>query len=456
MRDAIAFHAFPLAGIDPMSASTARAFPRHTHDQYGIGIVDAGGHASWSGRGQVEAGPGHLHLRQSRRSARRARDRRPAARLADSLFRSRGARRLACRHPRRRAALVHVRARRCSRIGLAPAFEAAFRARERAWSRVRRWTARPRCCAWSRGSRAHSTARPRGHEGPTACIRARATEIDADPAAPLTLIELAKEAGLSRYQLIRAFARELGLTPHAYILQRRIALAQRMIRAGCDLAEVATGGRLLRPESSHALVRAAVRRDSAPLRCRCALSRAYLLALPAPKRRDLGAIAAGRGAAEHASVRFRPIQKPQRAIRARAGFDECRILLRRPGARSPTAIGASSALASAKCVRSSSSIRRLDGNQLASARLRAPAACSAPPSLRHSRGRGSRARRSATSEPIRARLRASCAAASSALRREPPRQRRRFAFAPAAAPPPSSRARRARRRWFRSSWPPGA
>jgi AraC-like DNA-binding protein len=53
------------------------------------------------------------------------------------------------------------------------------------------------------------------------------------------LIELAKESGLSRYQLIRAFARELGLTPHAYILQRRIALAQRLIRCGSDLAEVA-------------------------------------------------------------------------------------------------------------------------------------------------------------------------------------------------------------------------
>src|SRR5512134_3459193 len=60
VRDAIAFHAFPLAGIVPMSASPARAFPRHTHDEYGIGIVDAGGHASWSGRGQVEAGPGYF------------------------------------------------------------------------------------------------------------------------------------------------------------------------------------------------------------------------------------------------------------------------------------------------------------------------------------------------------------------------------------------------------------
>jgi AraC-like DNA-binding protein len=86
--------------------------------------------------------------------------------------------------------------------------------------------------------RSHSTERPRD-ETSTACIRRARYRIDSDPAAPVTLIELATEAGLSRYQLIRAFARELGLTPHAYILQRRIALAQRLMRAGCDLAEVA-------------------------------------------------------------------------------------------------------------------------------------------------------------------------------------------------------------------------
>jgi AraC-like DNA-binding protein len=86
----------------------------------------------------------------------------------------------------------------------------------------------------------HSTARPSRSESLTPCIRRARDRIDADPAAQVTLGELAKEAGLSRYQLIRAFARDLGLTPHAYILQRRIALAQRLIRTGSDLAEVAT------------------------------------------------------------------------------------------------------------------------------------------------------------------------------------------------------------------------
>jgi AraC-like DNA-binding protein len=76
-------------------------------------------------------------------------------------------------------------------------------------------------------------------QGPAPCIQRARCRIDDDPAALLTLATLAKEAGLSRYQLIRGFARELGLTPHAYILQRRIALARRLIRSGHDLAEVA-------------------------------------------------------------------------------------------------------------------------------------------------------------------------------------------------------------------------
>jgi hypothetical protein len=43
-----------------MAAATTHTFPRHTHDQYGMGVIDSGGHASSSGRGQVEAGPGSL------------------------------------------------------------------------------------------------------------------------------------------------------------------------------------------------------------------------------------------------------------------------------------------------------------------------------------------------------------------------------------------------------------
>jgi AraC-like DNA-binding protein len=238
MRDAIAFHVLPLPGIDAMSAATARAFPRHTHDQYGIGRIDAGGHASWSGRGQVEAGPGSfISVNPGEVHDGRAIGGRPRAW------------RILYFDP---AALANVRADITEGAsdsftfvapvfadgGLHQLFEDAFRyasPRAEAGATMPCETAILRFVA---RLRAHSTA-PRTEEGPTACIRRARHRIDADPAAPVTLIELAKESGVSRYQLIRAFARELGLTPHAYILQRRIALAQRLIRAGCELADVA-------------------------------------------------------------------------------------------------------------------------------------------------------------------------------------------------------------------------
>src|SRR5262249_45768245 len=52
------------------------------------------------------------------------------------------------------------------------------------------------------------------------------------------------------------------------------------------------------------------------------------LALSTSERRNLGAVAAARGTAEHAPMRLGLIEEPQRAIRAGAGLQQCRILLR--------------------------------------------------------------------------------------------------------------------------------
>ncbi len=49
-----------LAGVQAVAARSGRAFARHTHDQYGIGVIRHGAQVSHSGRGQVEAGPGHV------------------------------------------------------------------------------------------------------------------------------------------------------------------------------------------------------------------------------------------------------------------------------------------------------------------------------------------------------------------------------------------------------------
>jgi AraC-like DNA-binding protein len=59
----------------------------------------------------------------------------------------------------------------------------------------------------------------------------------------LTLDELVAEAGLPRQRLIRAFRRATGLTPHAFLVNRRVDAAKALLRRGLDplSASMATG-----------------------------------------------------------------------------------------------------------------------------------------------------------------------------------------------------------------------
>lgn len=61
-------------------------------------------------------------------------------------------------------------------------------------------------------------------------------EYDSD----LRLEELATGVGLTTFQLIGLFKRTVGLTPHAYLTQLRLAMACRHLRRSPVLAEVAT------------------------------------------------------------------------------------------------------------------------------------------------------------------------------------------------------------------------
>ncbi|WP_433682485.1 helix-turn-helix transcriptional regulator [Nocardia sp. CA-119907] len=54
---------------------------------------------------------------------------------------------------------------------------------------------------------------------------------DRDYAEPLNLDELAAAAGVSKYHFLRAFAAVYGLTPAAYLAERRIERAQDYLRA---------------------------------------------------------------------------------------------------------------------------------------------------------------------------------------------------------------------------------
>lgn len=73
---------------------------------------------------------------------------------------------------------------------------------------------------------------------PEALARAKAL-IDDDPASSVSLAALAEASGLGRFQVLRSFSQSTGLTPHPYLVQRRIDLARRLIATGQSLSEAA-------------------------------------------------------------------------------------------------------------------------------------------------------------------------------------------------------------------------
>jgi AraC-like DNA-binding protein len=87
----------------------------------------------------------------------------------------------------------------------------------------------------------HAGARPRPVEprrAPRAVALAR-DYLDAHYADNVTLGELARVAEMSAYRLVRVFHGAVGLPPHKYLTQRRVAAAKRLLAAGTSLADVA-------------------------------------------------------------------------------------------------------------------------------------------------------------------------------------------------------------------------
>jgi len=63
--------------------------------------------------------------------------------------------------------------------------------------------------------------------------------IESQDPTQLSLTQLARQAGLGRYQLIRVFRAATGFTPHAYLLNARVNRGRQMLGEGQALAEVA-------------------------------------------------------------------------------------------------------------------------------------------------------------------------------------------------------------------------
>src|SRR5882724_2636683 len=80
---------------------------------------------------------------------------------------------------------------------------------------------------------------PRPIAGPPIRGAARMRECLNEEGLNLDLETLAKRAGLSRFEALRAFKRRYGLPPHAYQLCLRISHARRLLLEGAPAADVA-------------------------------------------------------------------------------------------------------------------------------------------------------------------------------------------------------------------------
>src|ERR1700756_3980779 len=56
----VELHKTAIPGVEAMTLVSNHHFPRHSHDQFGIGVIDAGAQRSWSGVGLVSASAGDV------------------------------------------------------------------------------------------------------------------------------------------------------------------------------------------------------------------------------------------------------------------------------------------------------------------------------------------------------------------------------------------------------------
>lgn len=223
-----------MKGVEAVMAESRHSFPRHTHDQFGIGLVTEGAHRSLSGRGTVEAGagdmitvnPGEVHDGAPVGGAGRTwamlyfDPEVVGEALGDMRAGGAGAEEIA--HPVIRDTRLATGFRRL--------FARLTEAEDDTLESEQLLLGLLSGVMGEAGGEAQSAP---------AQIRHARGRIDDDPAAAVSLAELAAEAGLSRFQLLRGFSRATGMTPHAYLIQRRAALARRLIAGGSGLADAA-------------------------------------------------------------------------------------------------------------------------------------------------------------------------------------------------------------------------
>ncbi|ANL35154.1 AraC family transcriptional regulator [Rhizobium phaseoli] len=225
-----------LAGVEAVEAATHHSFSRHTHEQFGIGLVSSGAQRSLSGRGMVEAAagdiitvnPNEVHDGAPIGAGRSWRILYFDPEIVAGQSRDIGAGRAG------RQEIPHPVIRNGA---IAARFEMLFDAMTEAEA-VDGLLLEELLLQLVADVMREDGDREERPPVPASIRMARAL-IDDNPLAAVSLADLARESGLSRFQVLRGFAKATGLTPHAYLLQARIHRARRLIAQGTPLAEAA-------------------------------------------------------------------------------------------------------------------------------------------------------------------------------------------------------------------------
>ena len=221
-------------GIHVVSARSAHTFPKHSHDDFGIGVITFGAQRWQSGRKQVEAGTGCA-------IAVNAGEVHDGSAIGDN---GRAWHMLYISPAVLQAAASDVLNARATQFEfVAPVIDDSrvahlVRRLLTVESDVATDPMRSEELLLSLAARAGEWE-PANDRPLPASVAAAKQRIDDDPTTTLSLGTLAHLGGIGRFQLLRSFVRMTGFTPHAYVVQRRIDLARRLISRGERLADVA-------------------------------------------------------------------------------------------------------------------------------------------------------------------------------------------------------------------------
>ena len=227
-------HRSTVPGIETMTLVSNHHFPRHSHDQLGIGVIVSGAQRSWSGVGQVSASagdvimanPGEMHDGVPLNSdGRRWRMIYIDPALVAREVEEETARPVELVHSVARDPLL---AQHFARL-----FACLTAARSGRLARDERLL-----LPLMHIVRRHGIARPSA-SGPSPCVAKAIQRLDSAPETSVSLAELAALSGVSRFQLLRGFAREVGITPHAYLVQRRVRMARQLLAEGLTPVQAA-------------------------------------------------------------------------------------------------------------------------------------------------------------------------------------------------------------------------